>query len=210
VRQTDVPIAFVIFAVASGSAGAETITTTTTTTVTIETTEPTVQPPSLTPVIAEARPCAAHVLMFSVALGPGLGLDTKDKCESGECVAAHVALGAAIGRHLVVLIGSSILTNPERPHIDLHHVESVGLRYLATSHVWGELGAGLGSKRSWAYSEPKPIDLDGVTPAFTIAVGYDPIVRDAYALGVEARLASAFDDIHHTSFVQLVAGLSWF
>src|SRR5258708_1820912 len=184
---------------------------TTTTTVTIDTSAPAPElaPPGVVPRSESPPPTRDRTFRLAVATGPALGFDTKDKCEEGECIGIHVQVGAAIARHVLVMLGSSLMVRPERPRDDRHHVETLAVQVWPTARWWGELGVGIGSKRSWDYVEPPPRDLSGVDPAGTIAVGFEAIVRPDYSLGIQARVAGT-SDLEHTSFGQLLIGVSWY
>lgn len=214
-------IATCVVAAATSGARAETITATTT--VTIDTSpgpsEPQPEamlfaPPALVPQI-EAPPLRAtatpdRTFRFMVATGPALGFDTKDKCSEGECIAGHVEIGGVLARRLFLMVGASVMVSPDRPQRAHHHVETLALQYWPTAQLWGELGVGVGSKRTWnSYVEPPPMSRSGVDPAWTFAVGYEAIVRADYSVGVQARIAGT-TDVDHTSFGQLSLGVSWY
>ena len=189
-----------------GVAAADTITTTTTTvtTVTISDDEPPLQPPSEVPPQPSAI-ATTRGLMVSAAVGPGRGIDLKDKCNDFECVAIHADIGIGLTPRFSLWLGTTMLASPEEKlH---HHVEALALRYAPRPWLWAELGAGVGTKRSWIYDEPSYMDLGGLAPGGTAAVGYVPFAWGHAALEVQARFATTID-VEHTSFVQLVVGMT--
>ena len=194
---------------------AETITTTTTstTTITIDVEPPPLlAPPGLAPPIEvpTERPVAAErTFRLAIATGPALGFDTKDKCGEGECIAAHVQVGVAVARHALLMLGSSMMLSPADPDEDRHHVETLALQYWPTARAWCEVGVGFGSKRSWDYPKPPPMSLAGVDLAGTLAVGFEAIVRRGYSIGIQARVAGT-SDVEHTSFGEVLLGVSWY
>ena len=140
--------------------------------------------------------------MLSVALGPALGFDTKDHCDELQCLGATLELGTTIGDRASLRLESAIITDLDER---VHHVETLAVRYAATPRTWAELGAGIGSKRtSWDGDME-----DGLDPAATVALGYAPAVYDWGTVDVQARFASTLTDLEHTSFAQLLVGMSW-
>lgn len=205
-RMMRAPVTLAILLV-SPIAFADTVTVTTTVTVD---TAPALMPPALTPT-ADKPPSTEprdRNVRVTVGAGPSLGFDTKDKCGEGECVGLHAQVGGSIARHWMMLVGSSLMAEPEH-HRDVHHVETISLQYWPLARLWVEAGLGVGSKRSWDYNEPPMMDLSGVAPGGTVATGYEALVREGYSLGLEARVSSTMD-IHHTSFGQLLVGVSWY
>ncbi len=191
---------------------ADTITATTTITIDTQPPPPWLARPGLAPTIeapAEPLVVADRTFRFGIATGPALGFDTKDKCGEGECIAAHVQIGTAVARHALVMLGSSMMIRPAKPHEDRHHAETVALQYWPTARAWFEVGVGFGSKRSWDYAEPPPMSLAGVAVAGTIAVGFEAIVRRDYSIGIQARIATT-TDVEHTSFGEALLGVSWY
>lgn len=181
-----------------------TTTTTTTTTATVETAEePAFAPPSLVPLVDTSTPQPERTFRLSAGFGPALGFDTKDKCGEGECGALHVQIGGPMSSRLWLLAGASVMAGE---HV-VHHVEVVSLQFWPTTRLWGELGVGVGSKRSWVYNVPPEMDLSGVDPAGTAAIGYEVVTGDRYSIGLQARVASTID-LEHTSFGQLLVGVS--
>ena len=200
---------------ASARAGAEPvamITTTTTTTIVTTTTSVTVDdapaidlaPPALT-AVRETPATRSPTFRFTAAIGPALGIDTKDKCGGGECGGVHVDVGGAIADRVLVLVGASLMAPVDGRVV--HHVEVIAVQYWPTDRLWGEIGLGAGNKRSWIYELPPDRDLSGLAPAGTIALGFEAVVRGSYSIGFQARLASTAD-VDHTSFAQLLVGLS--
>src|SRR3989442_13586143 len=92
-------LVFAALVAAASVAHADSVTVTTTTTVTIDVP---IAPPSDTP---PRTPVAVPAFRASVAFGPALGFDTKDKCAGGECIGLHAQIGGELRRGLPLQVG---------------------------------------------------------------------------------------------------------
>ena len=210
-------------------------TTTVTTTVTIESTPPpsavvapappppaVIAPPALVApsivapsIVAVAPPppraIALHPVLLSVAAGSGLGFDTKDHCEDLQCAALAIDVGVSIHRGFYAVLSAQLWDSPEHPGTARHHAETLGLRMQGT-RAWAEAGLGIGSRRTeygFIFDSAYTYMSSGLDLAASVAVGYNPLVRRAYALGVQAR-ASATPDVEHTLVSALLLGITWY
>lgn len=146
-------------------------------------------------------------MLLAVGAGPEIGFDTHDRCENFGCIGAAVDVGVAVRPHVYALASAVVMDSPDHPGSSTRHAETVGLR-LVSGNAWAQAGLGVGSGER-AYWIDEYMYGGGVDVTASAALGFDPIVRDTYRLGVQAR-ASTAPDIEHTLVGGVLLGITWF
>jgi hypothetical protein len=152
-------------------------------------------------------PPRAHPVLLALAAGPQIGFDTHDHCENVGCVGAAIDVGVALRPGLYAMASAIAMDSPDHVGSSGRHAETLGLR-IEHASAWAQLGVGVGSGKK-AYWIDDYMYGGGIDITAAAALGYDPIVRDTYRLGIQAR-ASTSPDVEHTLVAGVLLGMTWF